>query len=348
MGVVALTLVTCLAMLEVGLRLIGRYPLNSINGYHAEEGLSYGLKKNVTSRVFWPTTSYLVQTDDFGFRAAGTGPRDLTSKPYYAVLGSSDAFGNGLDYEKTFVGVFAGKMAGHQTEVVNLAVGGHHLLEQMARFENFIARVPAPPKAVLIILNPLFIAGFDDTHPNIVVRSGELFNEDNWRLPLAKMILSKASNAYCFFRDGIRNVQLRYFSRADFPLDFYVQRYSNSMAFRTPHVIAEFESRMTDLEAFVRRQGATPICVYSPTTGGFLLDKLRDQGKLDGSAFDTQFFRELSRRHCASAGIQFVDFEPMLQERYNRGEKLNFDLDAHFNEPTSQAVGEYLYMSLKP
>jgi hypothetical protein len=43
-----------------------------------------------------------------------------------------------------------------------------------------------------------------------------------------------------------------------------------------------------------------------------------------------------------------VDLEPMLQERYDRGEKLNFDLDAHFNGPTSKAVGEYLYQSLAP
>jgi hypothetical protein len=264
------------------------------------------------------------------------------------VLGSSDAFGNGLDYEKTFVGVFARNMAGHQAEVVNLAVGGHHLLEQEARFRKFAARAPVPPRAVLIILNPLMIGGFDDIHPNIVVRRGELFEKDNWRLPLAKMILANSSAAYSFFRDGIRNIQLRYFSRPDFSLDFYIDMYSESLRIRTPEVTAAFEGRMRNLEQFIRSQGATPVCVYSPATGGFLLEKLKREGKLDGSRFDTQFFRDLARRHCAAEGVTFIDLEPMLQERYDRGEKLNFDLDAHFNEPTSLAVGEYLFKSLKP
>src|SRR5688572_16134899 len=89
LGVIALTLVICLAVLEAGLRIIGRYPLNSIDGYHAEEGLSYGLAKNVTTRIFWPTHSWLVRTDALGLRANANGPRDLAGKPYYAVLGSS-------------------------------------------------------------------------------------------------------------------------------------------------------------------------------------------------------------------------------------------------------------------
>ena len=348
LGVIAMTLVICLAMLEVGLRVTGRYPLNSIDGYHAEEDLSYGLAKNVTTRIFWPTHSWLVRTDALGLRANANGPRDLAAKPYYAVLGSSDAFGNGLDYDKTFIGVFSEKMAAHGIEVANLAVGGHHLLEQVGRFKGFRKRVAAAPRAVIIVFNPLLMAGFDDVNPNVVVRRGELFNKDNWRLPLAKMILSKASAAYCFFRDGIRNTQLRFFSRQDFPLDFYIQAYSTRLKIRTPAVTAEFERHLTDLEAYIRGQGATPICVYSPATGGFLLDRLRKEGSLDRADFDTQFFRELARRHCASAGIQFVDIEPLLQERYDAGQKLNFDLDAHFNEPTSQAVGEYLYRALNP
>jgi hypothetical protein len=348
-GLIAITLLACVAMLEAGLRAIGRYRLDSVDGYFAAEGLSYGLKKNVTKRVYWPSSSFLVQTDEFGFRAAQTGPRHLAGKPYYAVIGASDAFGNGLDYDKTFVGVFARRMAAaHQAEVVNLAVGGHHLMEQVARFREFTSKVPTPPKAVIITLNPLMIAGSDDINAGVVVRKGELFEQDNWRIPLIKMMLSNSSAAYSFFHDGIRNVQLRYFNRPDFSLDFYLYVYSKELRIRTPEGTADFEARMAGLEQDIRGLGASPVCVYSPATGGFLLNKLQREGKLDGSRFDTQFFQDLARRHCTAAGIPFVDFEPMLQERYDRGEKLNFDLDAHFNEPTSRAIGDYLYEALKP
>jgi len=38
----------------------------------------------------------------------------------------------------------------------------------------------------------------------------------------------------------------------------------------------------------------------------------------------------------------------MLQKKYDKGGKLNFEADAHFNGPTSRVIGEYLYDALKP
>ena len=93
---------------------------------------------------------------------------------------------------------------------------------------------------------------------------------------------------------------------------------------------------------------ATPICVYAPAVGGFLLNDLKAKGKLDGALFDTAFFADLARKHCEAEGIQFIDLEPLLQRRYDRGDKLNFEGDAHFNGPTSDAIGELLYEAIKP
>jgi hypothetical protein len=106
--------------------------------------------------------------------------------------------------------------------------------------------------------------------------------------------------------------------------------------------------RLKELEDFIRVHGSTPVCVYAPTVGGFTLDRLRKEGKIDGQSFDTQFFVELVQKHCDSERIQLINLEPMLQQKYDKGEKLNFDLDSHFNQPTSKAIGEYLYRALKP
>ena len=53
------------------------------------------------------------------------------------------------------------------------------------------------------------------------------------------------------------------------------------------------------------------------------------------------------RQHCQSEGISFIDVEPLLQRIYDKGDKLNFDLDAHFNGPTSAAIGEYLHVVIE-
>lgn len=346
--VLALTIAANLALLEIGLRVTGRYKLDTSDGYFAPEGISYGLKKNASKRIYWPRQSFLVDTDEFGNRADKTGPRDLIGKRYYAVLGASDAFGNGLDYDKTFVGIFAEKMKSHDTEVVDLAVGGHHLVEQEVKFKSFISRVPAAPRAVIVVFNPLLIVGFEDANAGVIVRKGELFERSSWRVAFVKTRLANSSAAYCFFRDKIREIQLLYFSRASFSLDYYLQIYSTKLPIRTPAKIADFEKYMVGLEAVIRSIGAKPIYVYSPPSGGLMVNKLMREGKLDSSRFDTEFFRDLLRKHCTAAGIEFVDLEPILQERYDHGEKVSFDLDAHFNEATSKAVGDYLYASLKP
>ena len=75
---------------------------------------------------------------------------------------------------------------------------------------------------------------------------------------------------------------------------------------------------------------------------------LKAKGKIDGSLFDTQFFADLIENYCKAEGVRYIDLHPPVQARYDKGEKLNFDADGHFNGPTSRIVGEYLYDALKP
>jgi hypothetical protein len=335
----------CFGMLEIGLRAIGRYRLDRLDGYFAQTGLSYGLRQNVSRRVFWPTFSFVVNTDQYGARAKTPGPRQLGDKPYYAILGSSEVFGNGLDYEKTFVGVFADKMATQQIEIVNLAVAGHHLSEQEHRLREFIATVDAKPSVVVINLNPLLIGGYDVVGSNVIVRQGELFDRDNWRLAFAKVMLANASAVYCFLRDSIRKVQLRYFQRPDYSLDFYVERYSTNHPIRRPEKKTDFLKRLEQLEDYIRSFGAVPVVTYVPTSAEFLLDDLKQRGQLGDKPFDTEFFGKLAERHSAEAGVKFINFRPLLRKRYLQGHKLNFDLDAHFDGPTSLVMGDFMYSS---
>ncbi len=346
---IALAVIVCLVMLEVGLRATGRYKMGppGAPGYFAQGSLSYKLEKNVTKNVVWPGMTYTVHTCDLGFRSKQVGPCDFGPRPYYAVLGSSDVFGNGLNYEESFIGVLGGRLKSDQIDLVNLAVDGHHLIEQRSVFQDFVAASPAPPKVVLIGLNPLLIGGFDDVHENVVVRHGDLYDKSNWRLPLMKSVLADSSADYCFFRDSIRNIQARYLSRPDYSLSFYIERYSSNHRIRSPEVMHDFLKNLKELETQIRSVGATPVYFYTPTTGGFLLNDLKSKGSIDGSLFDTKFFPELARKHSEAEGIPFIDLEPFVQELYDRGEKLNFQGDAHFNGPTSLKVGEHLYASLE-
>jgi len=127
-----------------------------------------------------------------------------------------------------------------------------------------------------------------------------------------------------------------------------VERYSTDHRIRKPDVTEKFRTHLHRLERRIRELGATPIYVYGPTVGGFLLNQMKAEGRIDGSLFDTAFFMELARRQAEEAGIRFINLEPLLQAKYDQGEVLNFAGDAHFNGPTSLLIGEYLYQELAP
>jgi hypothetical protein len=347
-AVVVGTLVACVVLLEVGLRAIGRYQVDNTQGYFEQGGISFVLKKNVNKRVVWPTMSFTVCTSDEGFRAIKPGPAGVGQRPYYVVLGASDAFGNGLDYPETFVGILADKLNRHGIDVVNLAIAGHHLQEQTALFRTFVQSKSRPPEAVLIVYNPLFIGGYDDNHPNVIVRRGDLFDKDNWKIALLRKTLGNTSAAYCYFRDGVRHFQQRFLAREDVSLSFYLERFSKDHRIHNPAKAEDFLKYVKELEQFIRSLGAKPISIYCPPSGIFMVNDLVAKGKLDAELIDTKIFPDLIASHCQADGVDFIDLTPPVQARFDKGEKLNFDLDGHFNGPTSRIVGDYLYEALRP
>ncbi len=141
------TLALCLAILEVGLRVTGRYRMGSLGGFVEQGGVSYRLEAQTPpSESSGRHVSFTVYTDELGFRYRRPGPRPLGVREYYAVLGSSEVFGNGLDYEQTFIGVLGEKLERDGIDVVNMAVGGHHLLEQISVFEAYTSSPHPDPR----------------------------------------------------------------------------------------------------------------------------------------------------------------------------------------------------------
>jgi hypothetical protein len=203
------------------------------------------------------------------------------------------------------------------------------------------------PRGVLICLNPQMISEYDDRHENVTVRFGYLFAGKSGKTALVKRILENKSTAYCFFRDGLRNMQARLFGSKDLDVAYYFDKYSKTNAIRSSARREDFLKHLRALEDDIRKLNATPVCVYCPTAGGFALNKLKADGKLDGRDLDTSFYPELVKAHCDEDGIQFINLEPVLQKLFDDGKKLNIELDGHFNAPTSKVIGEYLYESLR-
>jgi hypothetical protein len=341
------TILACLVILEIGLRLSGRVPSNTSDGIFEQFHNSYRLKKNITKISRTPVYSCVIHVNELGFRDRSTGPRALGPAPYDLFLGESLTFGNGLDYDQTFVGLYARARMSQGTDVVNLAVGGHKLLDQEALFHDFSQAVAKMPSRVIICFSPLLIEGFDQPYADIVIKNGYIFQKDNWLIPYVRIVMGNTSAAYCLFRDDIRKIQTRvsnYNARVARELmDFY----SKDNRLSDPAVSERLESSLARLDGLIKGVGAESVYVYLPLSTDFMLDDLvRQAGKNPGD-FDVYFYLKLIGKHCRKSGIPLIDVSPALEELYRKGQILNFVRDAHYNAPASQVIADAIVQEMR-
>jgi hypothetical protein len=341
------TVVLCIGLLEIGLRSIGRSPSNTSEGIGEAYKDFYRLKKNIEKGIRWPSYSYTIYTNSFGFRDRAVGSRDLDGKPLYVFLGASEVFGNGVEYEKTFVGVFSQQAASKGIEVLNMAIGGHYFLDQEILLKDFISETGKTPAVVFHCVNDLHIPKFDRRNESIVVKNGHLLDEQGWRMAYVRLLVGDVSAAYCFFRNAARSLQAKWTSyQAMDKSPEFIQIYSRENRMHKPETVAQFENYLMEFEGFCREKGITPVYVYIPLSDSFRLDDLlRGLGK-DPREFDTSYYEKLMESYCAKRGVKLVNLRPALKSLFDQGKSLRFELDPHFNEPANRVIGDYLAESV--
>lgn len=340
------TVLVCLVLMEIGLRAVGRLPSNTTDGVFARHGNSYRMKKNITKLAKTPVYSCTVRTNSFGFRDKTAGPRIIGSRPYYLFLGESLTFGNGVEYEQSFAGAFAQLVEKDGVEVVNLAIGGHYFHDQEEFFHDVMASVSRKPAKVIVCFSPLFVAGFDQQYTDIIIKNGYILSKTRWLLPYIRLTLGNASAAYCFFRDNIRKIQSGLFNYplkfARLQLDFFAR--DNRLA--TPPVVESLETKLAELDAYIRDLGAAPIYVYLPSSTDFSVGKLLQQTGDSPDRYDFLLYYRLLQKHCLAHQIHLINLIPTLQNHYDKGEVLNFVQDPHYNAAANRIIVDEIYCSM--
>jgi hypothetical protein len=346
-GVVLLTVLGCLGILEIGLRALGRRPTNITEGIAVPFEDSFRLKKNITKLMKVPAFSYTVHTNEYGFRDSEAGPRDLTGKPFSVFLGASDVYGNGVEYEDSFVGIFAKEAAKKGMNVLNMAVGGHFFLDQEHLLKDFMRSTGQKPSVVFHCVNALHIPWFDARNKDVVVKSGYVIDRSGWRIAYLRLMAGNTSAAYCFFRDGIRRIQERYLGyRVNEKASEFLQVYFKKNPIREAARTRKFEDYLTEFEAFCRQAGIELVYIYLPLSDSFRLKEIMAQMGKDPNDYDETFYEDLMRSHCEKRGIKLVNLTPVLRQHYGDGKELRFKLDPHFNTFGNAVIGEWLIKEL--
>ncbi len=339
------TLVVCLALLEIGLRVKGRQPANTTDDIFEPHRDAYRLKPNQTRVSHTPSYTCTIHTNALGLRDRAPGPRNL-GRPYVAWMGDSATFANGVEYEQSFVGLFAAAAERRGLEAVNLAVGGHHLAEQEDMLADFVAAAPRPPTRVVFVFTPQLMALFEKRHHDLVLHGGFLFPKDRWLGPYLVVMLNKTSSAYGLLRDGVRAVQARFFPRGPEVAAEMLAMYARSYDALTPEATRRFEERLDLLDARIRTAGAEPVHVYLPTTADLRATELLALTHRSADGYDFDHYRDALRRQAARAGVRLVDLDAALKAEQATGKPLGFSQDMHYNAAAHVVIARALEAEL--
>jgi hypothetical protein len=341
--VVILTLVLSAAILEIGLRIIGKTPSNTTGGIAEQNGNSYRLIKNAEKDINWPAYSYTVYTNSFGFRDKSIGERDITNNSYYVFLGASEVFGNGVDYEDTFVGIIDEYASKYSIKVLNIAIGGHYFKDQEMLLKDFIANAKKKPKKVFFCVNALHIPKFDMRNDHLRVINGALFNRDRWKIAFVRMMIGNTSSAYCFFRDNIRKIQSKYFNfMPTEKSNEFLGIYSKSNRMHDISNVARFEAYLDSFNKYCYKNDIIPIYIYTPITDSYRLAEILNSVGEDIENYDTSYYVRLMANYCKRKKIRFINLRPVLQQYHDQKVELRFKLDPHYNKNTNRNIGEFL------
>ena len=340
--IVLITIIFCLTLLEIGLRISGHRPSNMTDGFFEKYGNSYRLKKNIKKITNWPSYSYITYTNSFGFRDKKIGERNPNNKPYIIFLGGSDAFGNGVNYEDSFVGIFAEAASKRNIEILNMAVGGHYFEDQKALFIEFMDNVSRKPSKVVLCVNPTIIYEFDWKRDDTLVKNGYLFSSKNWKIAYIKRIIGSSSSVYCFFRDNIRKMQTKYSDHDSILNKSFIKYFKKNGHMFNPEKVKECEATLDIFDKYCRENNLTLIFLYLPLIDGFGLNELLIKlGKNPGD-YDASYYEEMVKSYCEKRKLKLINATPVLKSLYEKGIQVRFKLDSHYNQYANRVVGTYL------
>ncbi len=326
---------------------MGHTPSNVTEGLYEEYHDSFRLKKNITKVTTIPAYTYTIHTNSFGFRDKRTGERDIYNNDYNVFLGASEVFANGVNFEDTFVGIFDAYASMHNIEVLNMATGGHYFLDQEYLLKEFLRSHARKPSRLFFCINDLHVPKFDMINNHLRVINGYVFPENEWFLPLIRLTLGNISSSYCYFRDGIRRAQAKWFDYkiSNDSRDF-IELYSSNNRMRDPDMWRRFEAYIDNFNSYCRNLNVELILIYLPIIDSFNLHDYVIRYGMDPSNFSVSFYDDSIKEYCKKRKIKYVTCRPILQKHFNEGKQLRFALDPHYNIFANRVIGDYLTSQL--
>ena len=289
------------------------------------------------------TGIYTIITNSLGARDKTTGEKALRHRPYVVFLGDSQVLSEGVDYEESFVGIFADYAEERGIEVLNLSIGGYYLLEQEEFFRDIVNSLPRNPSVVFYTFNPRSMNWFDKIHKSMVVKNGYLFYEATWKSAYVRMMLQNNLSIYVFFRDIFWGLYRSLsWEDGEVRLPKHFDLYSGKSRLYDAETAHRLENHISRFQSYCDELGTRTIYMYVPIADSFRIEEVVTQLGRDPDDYDISLYEIFLEDYCTKHGHLYLNPKPLLKKYYDQGVELDLGRDLHYNEFSNRVVGEYL------
>ncbi len=293
-------------------------------GFYQPDGeLGYRLRSDLRGyKISWmeENISGVYSTDDHGFRNVG---RDYSTANKY-FIGDSFVFGAWVDRNKTFYGIIESAL---KEPIITLGVGGYGFKQYVTLMNNFVHRYHPDTIVLGIFANDLKkLPSESDLNDH--------YNKEGWNAYESESPPYKEKSLITQMIKIIgKEVNSRKLTNGLF---LYKRRGANPNYIAASQYV-EVETAFLDIVDLAKQNNIRLIVVLFPSKESAYKSKYLKL--FPGNYLENE--EEGYTRICKIAdkqGIECVDLTPMFRARANKGEKLYFDKDPHWNELGNKIV----------
>lgn len=345
-AVVVATWVAVVPVAEGTFRLLGDEPSADLRGLYAPfaDG-NYKNAASVDTGASLAAGRLEVHTDGLGLRCDrarrfAVGPGDAID---VLVIGDSQGFGNGVNFEDTIAGSLAQLGADRGVRVANASVGGHSLASQYQLARWLVEEQRVKIGKFIVLATPGMIYGNDDVNHATVGEDGRLYGDAVGPGTMLNLWAKTHLVTYSRVRDAVRNLGIGTDPAKGSPVvfDFY------DVSDRSASVEEKMLKGVRRFREFAVAHGAAFELVYVPLTIEADFEAVKAAAQKVGRELDADIPLGIAVAIGQRLSIPVHNLRPVLERTFRAGEPLNVKGDFHYSSTLSRSCGQSLGAALE-
>jgi hypothetical protein len=306
---------------------------------------NYKLGASVDTYAFYASGRKTIHTDSLGLRCDGA--RRFAAKRGDAVdlllLGDSQGFGNGVNFEESIGGALAGIEAQQGYRVSNASVGGHNLPSQYELARWLLDEQGLKVENVVLFITPAMIYSGEKQDPVTVGDDGRLYSGNVGSGALLKVWVKTHLVIYSRLRDAVRNAGIGVDPAKNSASVFGFYHVGK----RTEAIRSELLADVGKLQAFAAEHRANVYLVYVPLTVEADFSPLQQAAAKTGMDLDPDVPLRITSSVAERLHVPLYSLKPVLTKIRSERQPLNVIGDFHYSPVLSRACASNLAAELE-